>query len=92
MQFSGSYNFVVSRLNSIPYPEKPPLLFWPINLFSLPFEKIAGLSFRLPSAFSGIVCCLAIFCFEWNFMVAIYEARPDNSLSLHPHLYDSDNI
>ncbi|WP_143299228.1 hypothetical protein [Candidatus Brocadia sapporoensis] len=92
MQFSGSCNFVVSHLNSIPYPEKPPLLFWLINLFLLPFEKIAGLSSRLPSAFAGIVCCLAIFYSEWNFIVAIYKAPSDNSLSLHPHLYDSDNV
>ncbi|OQY97641.1 MAG: hypothetical protein B6D35_14510 [Candidatus Brocadia sp. UTAMX2] len=56
-------NFVVPHLNSAPYPDKPPLLFWVINLFSLPFGKITALSSRLPSAFAGIGCCLAIFYF-----------------------------
>ncbi len=54
-------NFIVPHLNSAPYPDKPPLLFWLINLFSLPFGKITALSARLPSAFAGIGCCLAIF-------------------------------
>lgn len=56
-------NFVVPHLNSAPYPDKPPLLFWLINLFSLPFGKITALSSRFPSAFAGIGCCLAIFYF-----------------------------
>ena len=54
-------NFIVPHLNSAPYPDKPPLLFWLINLFSLPFGKITALSARLPSAFAGIGCCLAVF-------------------------------
>jgi len=54
-------NFIVPHLNSAPYPDKPPLLFWLINLFSLPFGKITALSARLPSAFAGIGCCVAIF-------------------------------
>ncbi|BBO16409.1 glycosyltransferase [Candidatus Brocadia pituitae] len=56
-------NFVVPHLNSAPYPDKPPLLFWLINLFSLSFGKITALSSRLPSAFAGIGCCLALFYF-----------------------------
>lgn len=56
-------NFIVPHLNSAPYPDKPPLLFWLINLFSFPFGKITALSSRLPSAFTGIGCCLAIFYF-----------------------------
>lgn len=56
-------NFIVPHLNSAPYPDKPPLLFWLINVFSLPFGKITALSSRLPSAFTGIGCCLAIFYF-----------------------------
>lgn len=54
-------NFIVPHLNSAPYPDKPPLLFWLINLFSLPFGKITALSSRLPSAFAGIGSCLALF-------------------------------
>ncbi|MCF6157084.1 MAG: glycosyltransferase family 39 protein [wastewater metagenome] len=56
-----SGNFIVPHLNSETYPDKPPLLFWLINLFSLPFGKVTALSSRLPSAFAGIGCCLAIF-------------------------------
>ena len=37
-------NFIVPHLNSVPYPDKPPLLFWLINLFSIPFGKITALS------------------------------------------------
>ena len=59
MRDSG--NFIVPHLISEPYPDKPPLLFWLINLFSIPFGKITALSSRLPSAFAGIGCCLAIF-------------------------------
>ena len=55
-------NFIVPHLNSVPYPDKPPLLFWLINLFSIPFGKITALSSRLPSAFAGIGSCLALFC------------------------------
>lgn len=54
-------DFIVPHLNSAPYPDKPPLLFWLINVFSLPFGKITALSSRLPSAFAGVGCCLAIF-------------------------------
>src|SRR3990172_2205151 len=60
-EMRDSGNFIVPHLNSEPYPDKPPLLFWLINLFSIPFGKITALSSRLPSAFAGIGCCLAIF-------------------------------
>lgn len=60
MRESG--NFIVPHLNSAPYPDKPPLLFWLINIFSVPFGKITAVSSRLPSAFAGIGCCLAVFC------------------------------
>ena len=60
-EMRDSGNFIVPHLNSEPYPDKPPLLFWLINLFSLPFGKITALSARLPSAFAGIGCCVAIF-------------------------------
>ena len=60
-EMRDSGNFIVPHLNSEPYPDKPPLLFWLINLFSIPFGKITALSSRLPSAFAGIGCCLALF-------------------------------
>ncbi|MBI2472276.1 MAG: glycosyltransferase family 39 protein [Planctomycetes bacterium] len=60
-EMRDSGNFIVPHLNSEPYPDKPPLLFWLINLFSIPFGKITALSSRLPSAFAGVGCCLAIF-------------------------------
>ncbi|MDN3513772.1 MAG: glycosyltransferase family 39 protein [Candidatus Brocadia sp.] len=60
-EMRDSGNFIVPQLNSAPYPDKPPLLFWLINLFSIPFGKITALSARLPSAFAGIGCCLALY-------------------------------
>lgn len=54
-------NYIVPHLNSTPYPDKPPLLFWLINVFSSPFGEITALSSRLPSAFAGIACCVALF-------------------------------
>src|SRR3972149_164586 len=56
-----SGNFIIPHLISNPFHDKPCLLFWFINLFSIPFGKITALSSRLPSAFAGIGFCLAIF-------------------------------
>lgn len=56
-------NHIVPRLNGAPYPDKPPLLFWLINLFSLPYGRITELSARLPSALAGMGCCLVLFHF-----------------------------
>ncbi|HHT9110458.1 MAG TPA: ArnT family glycosyltransferase [Candidatus Brocadiaceae bacterium] len=60
-EMRDSGNFIVPHLNSTPYPDKPPLLFWLINVFSIPFGKITALSARLPSALAGIGCCIALF-------------------------------
>ncbi len=60
-EMRDSGNFIVPHLNSAPYPDKPPLLFWLINVFSIPFGRITALSSRLPSALAGIGCCLALF-------------------------------
>ena len=60
-EMRDSGNFIVPHLNSAPYPDKPPLLFWLINICSIPFGKITALSARLPSAFAGIGCCLTVF-------------------------------
>lgn len=56
-EMRDSGNFIVPHLNSAPYPDKPPLLFWLVNLFSIPFGKITALSSRLlqPLQASGVV-------------------------------------
>src|SRR3970040_3158278 len=53
-EMRDSGNFIVPHLNSEPYPDKPPLLFWLINVFSIPFGKITALSSRLRSSFHTI--------------------------------------
>ncbi len=60
-EMRDSGNFIVPHLNSEPYPDKPPLLFWLINTSSLLPGEITPLSARLPSALAGIGCCLAVF-------------------------------
>ncbi|MCF6147585.1 MAG: glycosyltransferase family 39 protein [Candidatus Kuenenia sp.] len=65
-EMRDSGNFILPQLNGEPYPHKPPLLFWMVNLFSIPFGKITHLSGRLPSAFAGIGCCLLLFNFGRN--------------------------
>ncbi|MBI5309154.1 MAG: glycosyltransferase family 39 protein, partial [Planctomycetes bacterium] len=60
-EMRDSGNFIVPHLNSEPYPDKPPLLFWLINASSLLPDKITPLSARLPSALAGVGCCLAVF-------------------------------
>ncbi|OHB88517.1 MAG: hypothetical protein A3D13_06530 [Planctomycetes bacterium RIFCSPHIGHO2_02_FULL_40_12] len=54
-------NFVLPHLNGEVYPDKPPLLFWLIDLFSMPFRTVTEFFARLPSALSGIGCCIAVF-------------------------------
>ena len=60
-EMRDSGNFIVPHLNSEPYPDKPPLMFWLINTSSLLPGEITPLSARLPSALAGIGCCLAVF-------------------------------
>ncbi|MGR3317311.1 MAG: ArnT family glycosyltransferase [Candidatus Anammoxibacter sp.] len=58
-----SKDFVLPHLNGEKYPDKPPVLFWLIILFSIPFGGITELSARLPSAFAGIGCMIMMFYF-----------------------------
>lgn len=51
-------DFVLPHLNGEKYPDKPPVLFWLIILFSIPFGAVTELSSRLPSAFAGISCAV----------------------------------
>ncbi|HLG29246.1 MAG TPA: glycosyltransferase family 39 protein, partial [Candidatus Brocadiales bacterium] len=57
----ASKDFILPHLNGEIYSQKPPLLFWLIILFSLPFGNVTELSARLPSALAGIGCILATF-------------------------------
>lgn len=54
-------DFVLPHLNYEKYPDKPPVLFWLINIFSIPFGEITELSARMPAAFAGIGCVLLIY-------------------------------
>ncbi|MGR3311023.1 MAG: ArnT family glycosyltransferase [Candidatus Brocadiales bacterium] len=56
-----SKDFILPHLNGEIYSQKPPLLFWLIILFSLPFGDVTELSARLPSALAGIGCVIATF-------------------------------
>jgi 4-amino-4-deoxy-L-arabinose transferase-like glycosyltransferase len=53
---SGDY--LVPRVNGLPYKEKPPLMFWLIAAVSVPFGDVNEFSARLPSALAGIVTVL----------------------------------
>ncbi len=57
----ASKDFILPHLNGEIYSQKPPLLFWLIILFSLPFGNVTELSARLPSALAGIGCIIATF-------------------------------
>lgn len=56
-----SKDFILPHLNGEVYSQKPPILFWLIALFSLPFGEVTELSARLPSALAGIGCVIATF-------------------------------
>lgn len=61
LEMLKSKNFILPHLNGEVYPDKPPLLFWLIDLFSMPFKTVTEFSARLPSAMAGIGCCIATF-------------------------------
>lgn len=49
-------NWLIPHRNSIPYSHKPPLMFWLINIFSIPFKgDINRISSRLPSILGFIM-------------------------------------
>ncbi|MGR3178158.1 MAG: ArnT family glycosyltransferase [Candidatus Anammoxibacter sp.] len=58
-----SNDFVLPHLNGEKYPDKPPILFWLIILFSIPFGAVTELSARLPSALAGIGCAITTYYF-----------------------------
>lgn len=59
MMISGDY--LVPRVNGMPYKEKPPLLFWSIAAASFPFGDVTEFSARFPSAVAGILTVLCTF-------------------------------
>ncbi|MGR3319515.1 MAG: ArnT family glycosyltransferase [Candidatus Anammoxibacter sp.] len=66
-----SKDFVLPHLNGEKYPDKPPILFWLIILFSIPFGAVTELSARLPSALAGIGCALI----TYHFGKRLFSAR-----------------
>lgn len=56
MMQTGDY--LVPRVNGLPYKEKPPLLFWAQALLAIPFGDVTEVPARLPSALAGIATIL----------------------------------
>ncbi len=46
--------WAVPHVNGVVTPDKPPLFFWLIALFSLPFGEVTPLTARLPSALAAL--------------------------------------
>lgn len=53
-----SGDWVVPHLNDEVYPEKPPLYFWLVAVFSKPFGDVTETTARLPSAVSAAILVL----------------------------------
>ncbi len=51
-------DYLVPRVNGLPYKEKPPLLFWAQAMLAAPFGDVTEVPARLPSALAGIVTVL----------------------------------
>ncbi|MCX8042821.1 MAG: glycosyltransferase family 39 protein [Desulfobacterota bacterium] len=55
--------YILPHLNGEPYPDKPPLYFWLVALFSKPFGDVTALSARLPAALAACGMLLLLFLF-----------------------------
>jgi 4-amino-4-deoxy-L-arabinose transferase-like glycosyltransferase len=51
-------DWIVPKIGGIPSPDKPPVLFWAINLVSLPLPRVTELTARIPSALASLVVLL----------------------------------
>jgi 4-amino-4-deoxy-L-arabinose transferase-like glycosyltransferase len=51
-------DWVVPKIAGNTYPDKPPMLFWTINLASLPLPRVNELTARIPSALASLVVLL----------------------------------
>lgn len=69
-------DYVLPHLNNESYPDKPPVLFWLINLFSTPFGKVTELTARFPSALSGFGCAIIIYFLGIRLFSAISIKNP----------------
>lgn len=57
-EMRDSDDWLVPRIGGVPIPDKPPMLFWGINFFSLPFARITEAAARIPSALAALVVLL----------------------------------
>jgi len=83
MMQSGDY--LAPHVNSQPYKEKPPLLFWAIAAASLPFGDVTEFSARVPSVLAALVTVLCTYSLArrlygarvafWSALVLITGAR-----------------
>lgn len=64
MNESGEY--IVPQLNGTTYSEKPPLFFWAIHIFSLPFGEVTEFSAKLPSMFGGLFSVILTYLIAYN--------------------------
>ena len=51
-------DWIVPRIGDVPYPDKPPILFWSIDLASLPLGRVHAATARVPSAIGALVILL----------------------------------
>ncbi len=51
-------DWIVPRIGDVPYPDKPPILFWAIDLASLPLGRVHAWTARVPSAVAALVILL----------------------------------
>ena len=51
-------DWIVPRIGDVPYPDKPPILFWAIDLASLPAGRVTATTARIPSAIGALVVLL----------------------------------
>jgi 4-amino-4-deoxy-L-arabinose transferase-like glycosyltransferase len=53
-------DWVVPRIGDVPIADKPPLLFWAIDVVSLPWEQVKEWTSRVPSALASILVLLLV--------------------------------
>src|SRR3989441_3726057 len=54
-------DWLLPTVNGELYPDKPPLLFWGIQLASRPFGRVTETTARIPSALAGAALVLALY-------------------------------
>src|SRR5262245_20539649 len=48
-------DWVVPYIGDVKNVDKPPMLFWAVNVFSLPFDHVTDTTSRIPSAIGSLV-------------------------------------